>query len=173
MEPPPLHSPIGYSMEWGAPLLRLRWFGAASRWFLMMDHMVWVKMVHSTFVIYFYFVHSSRHIRPWKTNRGSRTAFDKLSEPDAISAPVIEERIDLSGPWLPPDTGSSYSYSVPVNHCDLESTQNLTDAPKLKFLGTPNLLEICPLYNSLQGAFNHLLNIMQFTYCYCLLSLSI
>ena len=35
-------------------------------------------------------------------------------------------RIDRSGPWLPLDTCSSYSNSVPVNHCELEATQTLT-----------------------------------------------
>ena len=34
-------------------------------------------------------------------------------------------------------------------------------------------LEICSLDNSLQGAFNRLLDLMQFTYLYCLLSFSL
>ena len=51
--------------------------------------------------------------------RSSNRIWYKMAEPNVISAPVIVERIDRSGPWLPPDTGSSYSYT----------TQNLTDAP--------------------------------------------
>ena len=48
---------------------------------------------------------------------------------NVISALVNAARIDRSGPRLPPDTGSSNSNSVPVNHSELQATQNLTGAP--------------------------------------------
>ena len=62
--------------------------------------------------------------------RGPMRSGSEVLGPHLISAPVIAARMDGSGPWPPPDTCSTYSNSVPVNHRELEATQNLTDTLK-------------------------------------------